>query len=212
MFNNDFQNKNDITNLKIVRLTTPIENGILETISLPPGTSSLSSVPAQNSKKKRPERSTVITTTLKSVHIDDHIQTQRASGSIVINIPDRSKMTDSVPLSPAINNEFIMLDDVNVENDKQEMTVDTCNTSGNNIETSQPPPDDDLNFPDIIVIDDDNDVISNSESQNEEVSKIPTKRKCSTQESNNRLNKAKRLALPVISLDKLFFCDECSMY
>lgn len=206
------QNKNDITNLKIIKLTTPIENGILETINLPPGTSSLSSVPVQNSKKKRSERSTVISTTMKSVHIDDHIQTQRASGSIVINIPDSSKMTDSVPLSPAIDNEFIMLDDVSVENDKQEMTVDTCNKSGNNIETPQLPPDNDLNFPDIIVIDDDNDVISNSESHKEENTKIPTKRKCSTQESNSRLTKAKRLALPIISLDKLFFCDECSMY
>lgn len=121
-------------------------------------------------------------------------------------------MIDSVPLSPAIDNEFIMLDDVNVENDKQEMTVDTCNKSGNNIETSQPPPDDDLNCSDIIIIDDDNDVMSNSESHNEKNTKVSTKRKCSVQESNSRSTKVKRLALPIISLDKLFFCKECGMY
>jgi len=109
----------------------------------------------------------------------------------------------STSMSLAIDNEFIMIDDVN-QNDMQEtLQINRIWSESNNKEKVS-------SNDDIIVIDDEDDV---DLSEKEELNEGPTKQIClEIEESLNGSNKAKRLAFPIIELDKLFVCKECGKY
>jgi len=185
-------------------LEKTIENGMVEIVNLPAETSSLPEVLPQKSKKRSIECPDVLSVAMKSARIDEGSQ---SSDTIVITVPDSAQMAESsTSLSLAIDNEFIMLDDVN-QNDMHETFK--INHIWSESKTKEKEPKISLND-DIIVIDDEDDVdLSDKEGLNE----VPTKRIClEREESTNVSNKSKRLAFPIIELDKLFVCKECGKY
>ncbi|CAI6364719.1 unnamed protein product [Macrosiphum euphorbiae] len=190
----------NIRNLKILKLTKVIDNGMVEIVNLPLEAISVPEVLTQRSKKRSIECPDVLSVAMKSARIDEGSQ---ASDTIVITVPDGAQMAESsTSMSLAIDNEFIMIDDVN-QNDMQEtLKINHIWSESNNKEKEPKVSSND----DIIVIDDEDDDLS----EKEELNEGPTKRIClEVEESINGSNKAKRLAFPMIELDKLFVCNEC---
>lgn len=188
----------NIRNLKILKLTKVIDNGMVEIVNLPTEAISVPEVLPQRSKKRSIECPDVLSAAMKSARIDEGSQ---ASDTIVITVPDSAQMAESsTSMSLPIDNEFIMIDDVN-QNDMQEtLQINRIWSESNNKEKVS-------SNDDIIVIDDEDDV---DLSEKEELNEGPTKQIClEIEESLNGSNKAKRLAFPIIELDKLFVCKEC---
>lgn len=183
----------------------PIENGIIETILLPSGTTC--EILPQKSKKRDFERSDFVTAAMKSANINESALSSSAD-PILITIPASPQLTDSTCNVPE-DNEFIMLDDASKINDELGTTkVDSSEKSMRNLPQS-------YDVDDVIIIENnDDDVSLNSLSNNEETTStgFPTKQKRSANKSCNGLKKFKRLALPVVPLDDLFFCKSCSKY
>lgn len=197
-----FQDSTAIENLTIIRLKKSIFNGELEIVNLPPEIISLPET--QRNKRRRLECPDVLSAAMKSACIEESTQ---SSDTIVITVPDRAHMVDNSNSSaPAIDNEFIMLDD-NDQNDLRESLRinDIWTENENNVVEPLEQPDD------VITIDDEDDLPDTS---NKTVAtEISIKRKHSVlQESFDSRNKNKRLALPIIALDKLFLCKECGKY
>lgn len=161
-------------------------------------------LPKKN-RKRRLQCPDVLSVAMQSASIDENAQ---PSDAIIITVPDRAQMTDndSTSKSLPIDNEFIILDDVN-QNDMQDpLKLDSIwSETKNNEEQLQQSHDD------VIIIDDEDDILDNDNSKKVE-SKIPTKRKHSTEDSLDRQNKIKRLAYPTIELDQLFSCKDCGKY
>lgn len=187
-----------------------ITNGLIDEVKLQPITSS-TDIQLQTSKKKSLHCSDVQIPTDKTSRIDEITP---SSNTIVITVPDRTQMTSTsdANLTLTADNEFIMIDDV-IENNKQNEGIVITNvwsdTKNNENELQQ--------SNDIIIIDDDeDDLLEISKINNEENTEIPIEQKClskhSIEKSSNRLNKTKRLAHPLIALDKLFVCNECGKY
>jgi len=177
---------------------------MVEIVNLPLEAISVPEVLPQRSKKRSIECPDVLSVAMKSARIDEGSQ---ASDTIVITVPDGAQMAESsTSMSLAIDNEFIMIDDVN-QNDMQEtLKINHIWSESNNKEKEPKVSSND----DIIVIDDEDDV---DLSEKEELNEGPTKRIClEVEESINGSNKAKRLAFPMIELDKLFVCNECGKY
>lgn len=139
---------------------------------------------------------------MKSARIDENTQ---SSDTIVITVPDRAQMSDSTLLNPTIDNEFIMLDYVN-QNDVQQQTLKISDvwTEAANYKKKLPHSNDD----DVIVIEDDDDDLLDNMSNANKTSEIPTNN-AMVKQSVVRSAKAKRLALPLVALDKLFTCKQC---
>jgi len=173
-------------------------------VNLPAETISVPEVLTQRSKKRSIECPDVLSAAMKSAHIDERSQ---SSDTIVITVPDSAQMAESsTSTSLAIDNEFIMIDDVN-QNDMQGTLK--INRVWSDSKNKKKEPNVSSND-DIIVIDDEDDV---DLSEKEEFNEGPTKRIClEIEESINGSNKAKRLAFPIIELDKLFVCKECGKY
>lgn len=194
----------------MVTFTSPIENGVLETILLPPETTC--EVIPQNSNNKDFEQSDFITEAMKSANIHESTSSSSAD-PILITIPASPQSTEESTCYVTEDNEFIMLDDASKINDELGTAkVDSWNSfekSTRNLPQS-------YDVDDVIIIedDDDDDVSPNSLSNIEEKTGagFPTKQKCSVNKSYNGLKKFKRLALPVVPLDNLFFCKSCSKY
>jgi len=148
----------------------------------------------------------VLSAAIEFANIDT---TTQSSDTIIITVPDQTQMTNhNTSLTPAINNEFIMLDDAkNQNNESEPFKINNIWTEmKNNIIEPQKSKDD------VIIIDDEDEVLNNDASNNEENIKMFTKRRRlsnSTEKSTNGLNKAKRLALPLVLLDNLFTCKGC---
>jgi len=185
-------------------LTKVIDNGIVEIVNLPAEIISVPEVLPQQSKKRSIECPDVLSVAMKSARIDEGSQ---PSDTIVITVPDSAQMAESsTSMSLAIDNEFIMIDDVK-QNDMQETLK--INRIWSESKNKKKDPNLSSND-DIIVIDDEDDVdLSDKEIFNEG----PTKRIClDSKESINGSSKVKRLAFPIIELDKLFVCKECGKY
>ncbi|XP_026811622.1 uncharacterized protein LOC113552843 isoform X4 [Rhopalosiphum maidis] len=194
---NNCDSKN-IKNLKILRLKKVIENGIIEIVNLPADTVSLPEVLPQKSKKRSIECPDVLSVAMKSARIDEESQ---PSDTIVITVPDRAQMTES-STSLSIDNEFIMIDDVK-QNDMQESLKIDCIWSESKKKEKDPKV---SSNDDIIVIDDEDEVdLSEKEGLEDSSKQICLER----EESTNGSIKTKRLAFPIIELDKLFVCKEC---
>jgi len=153
---------------------------------------------------------------MKSAHIDENNQ---ALDTIVITVPDGAQMINN-NMTPNIDNDFIMLDDVNQCGVNQSDVEESLNQDINNIfsktinNVKEP-----QKSTDVIIIDDDDDddVIYVCSFNKDDSSKNPSRHKrlekCQLEQSMHRsINKVKRLAFPIIPLDKLFFCKECSKY
>ncbi|KAL4143321.1 hypothetical protein QTP88_005667 [Uroleucon formosanum] len=200
MISDNCETKN-IRNLKILRLTKVIDNGMVEIVNLPADINSVPEILPQRSKKRSIECPDVLSVAMKSARINEESQ---PSDTIVITVPDSAQMAESsTSMSLAIDNEFIMIDDVD-QNDMQEtLKINRIWSESNNKEKEPKVSSND----DIIVIDDEDDV---DLSDKEELNESPTKRIClEIEESINGSNKTKRLACPTIELDKLFVCKEC---
>lgn len=188
-------------------------------MNLPPGLSSISEILPPRTKKRRLECPDVLSEALKSAHIDESTQSP-----ILIEIPDGVQMANCVTYTPSIDNEVIMVgvNDNENQNDEENILLNTNNcwiNAKNKEKVSQ------QSNNDVIVIDDDDidydddddgllhiDITSNREEENME---ILNKRKRSKRLSVGEYdgpNKIKRLALPVIELDKLFACKDCGKY
>jgi len=178
-----------------------IDNGI---VNLPVEAISVPEVLPQRPEKRSIECPDVLSVAMKSALIDKESQ---ASDTIVITIPNSAQMAKiSTSMSLAIDNEFIMIDDMNQNDMQQTLKINSIWSESNNKEKEPKVSSND----DIIVIDDEDDV---DLSEKEELNEGPTKQICLvTKESINRSNKAKRLAFPIIELDKLFVCKECGKY
>uniref|UniRef100_A0A2H8TXZ9 Zinc finger and BTB domain-containing protein 6 n=1 Tax=Melanaphis sacchari TaxID=742174 RepID=A0A2H8TXZ9_9HEMI len=190
----------NIKNLKILKLKKVIENGMIEVVNLPVDTvSSLPEVLPQKSKKRSVECSDVLSVAMKSACIDEGSQ---PLDTIVITVPDSAQMAESSTSLPlAIDNEFIMIDDVN-ENDMQESLKINCIWSESKNKEKRKVSSNN----DVIVIDDEDET---NLLEKEEL-ESPKKRMCLEKgESTNGSIKVKRLAFPIIELDKLFVCKEC---
>lgn len=149
--------------------------------------------------KRRSGCTDVLPTAIKSARIDEQTQ---SSDTIVITVPDKAQMTNSTSLTPSSNmdSEFIILDDDDDVNQKHEQPMCKINNVWSLAENNE------NNI--IIIDDDDNDNDHNNMLDNDEsirVDNVPTKRKHSVEESV----KPKRLALPMVALDKLFACKKC---
>jgi len=184
-------------------LTKVIDNGMVEIVNLPAEKISVPEVLPQRSKKRSIECPDVLSVAMKSARIDEG---SKPSDTIVITVPDSAQMAESSSsMSLAIDNEFIMLDDVN-QNDMQETLKISRIWSESKNKKKEPNV---SSNDDIIVIDDEDDDNLSDKEFNED----PTKRIClESDESINGSNKAKRLTLPIIELDKLFVCKECGKY
>ncbi|CAH1712108.1 unnamed protein product [Aphis gossypii] len=192
----DCDSKN-IKNLKILRLNKVIENGMIEIINLPADIFSLPEVLPLKSKKRPIECPDALSVAMKSARIEG----SQLSDTIVITVPDSAQMGESsTPLSLNIDNEFIMIDDVN-QNDMQEsLKINRIWSESKNKEKEPKVSSTD----DIIVIEDEDDLLEKEELESS------TKRTCLEQEESiNGSIKVKRVAFPIIELDKLFFCKEC---
>lgn len=190
-----------IQNLTIIRIKKSISNGELEIVNIPREIVSLPET--QRNKRRRLDCSDVLSAAMKSACIEE---TTQSSDTIVITVPDRSHLVDnSNSLAPAIDNEFIMLDD-NDQNDLREsLRINDIWTENENIVEPLEQPDD------IITIDDEDDLPATLSKT--VATEISIKRKRSAiEESIDSPNKNKRLALPIIPLDKLFFCKNCGKY
>lgn len=178
-----------------------IENGIIEIVNLPADTVSLPEVLPQKSKKRSIKCPDVLSVAMKSARIDEESQ---PSDTIVITVPDRAQMTES-STSLSIDNEFIMIDDVK-QNDMQESLKIDCIWSESKNKEKDPKV---SSNNDIIVIDDEDEVDLSEKGGLED----STKQIClEREESTNGSIKTKRLAFPIIELDKLFVCKECGKY
>lgn len=161
----------------------------------------------QRTKKRRLECPDVISEAMKSAHIEENTQ---FSDTIVITVPDSAQMMDSNnSLTPVIDSEFIMIDDVDQSDLHETLRINDIWTENedNVIEPLQ-------QSDDIITIDDEDDLL---DTLNKTVTtEISNNRKRSiehlTKEFIDSQNKPKRLALPLIALNKLFFCKECGKY
>jgi len=177
---------------------------MVEIVNLPADIISVPEILPQRSKKRSIECPDVLSVAMKSARINEESQ---PSDTIVITVPDSAQMAESsTSMSLAIDNEFIMIDDVD-QNDMQEtLKINRIWSEFNNKEKEPKMSSND----DIIVIDDEDDV---DLSKKEELNESPTKRIClEIEESINGSNKTKRLAFPFIELDKLFVCKECGRY
>eukprot|EP00102_Acyrthosiphon_pisum_P022313 XP_016659523.1 PREDICTED: uncharacterized protein LOC100573806 [Acyrthosiphon pisum] len=191
----------NIRNLKILKLTKVIDNGVVEIVKLPREAISVPEVLPQRSKKRSIECPDILSVPMKSARIDKGSQ---ASDTIVITVPNSTQTAEKcTSMSLAIDNEFVMIDDVN-QNDMQQ-TLNTNRIWSESNKENEPKV---SSNDDIIVIDDEDDV---DLSEKEELNEGPTKRIClAIEESINGSNTAKRLAFPIVELNKLFVCKECA--
>jgi len=181
-------------------LNKVIENGMIEIVNLPADIFSLPEVLPLKSKKRPIECPDAISVAMKSARIEG----SQLSDTIVITVPDSAQMGESsTPLSLTIDNEFIMIDDVN-QNDMQESLKINCIWSESKNKEKEPEV---SSTDDIIVIEDEDDLLEKEELGSS------TKQTClEEEESTNGSIKVKRVAFPIIELDKLFFCKECGKY
>jgi len=180
-------------------------------VNLPPGTSSLPEILPQRPKKKSLNCSNVLSAAMESANINTNTQ---LSDTIIITVPDRAQMTnDNTSSNTAIDNEFIMLDDAKNQNNEIDepfkINVLWTNAKSNKVEPQK-------SNDDVIVIDDDDELLENQTSNTDENIKMSTKQrrlsKHSIEESTDGLNKARRLAHPLIPLINLFTCKGCGKY
>jgi len=192
------QESKNIRNLKILRLKKVIDDGIIKIVNLP--TETISDPLPQQSKKRSIKSPDVLSVAMKSARIEEG--SQSSSDTIDISLSDSVQMAESsTSKSLAVNNEFIIIDDDDdvTQNDMHESLRITRVWSEYNNKDKKP----NVSSNDDIVIDDENDV---NLSRNEELNEDPTKQIC----LKDRSNKAKRSVFPIIELDNLFFCKECS--
>lgn len=184
---------NNIANLNIKQINLPLKNGMLETINLPLGPTC--EIVSQKSKKKDFERSDLISAAMKSADIDKS-NSASSKNPILITIPSSTPLSDNAHNAPEdnIGNEFIILDDASKINEE------LC-TVKVDAESELRVPSQDSNNDEIIIIDD--------EDTEPIITKVVSKRKLSQNETNNELKTLKRLAIPVVPIDKLFFCESC---
>lgn len=160
---------------------------------------SLSENVPQKSKKKHLDCPDVLSTAMKTAKIDE---STHSSETIVITVPDRAQMTNNT--TSAIDNEFIMIDDV-IDNEPKDNIVITNVWSQTKNDENDP-----QQSNDVIIIDDDDD-----EDEKNTAIDIEQKQHLSKNAINKlskRFNQSKRLALPLIALDELFVCKECGKY
>jgi len=132
---------------------------------------------------------------MKSAHIEE------GSQPLLITLPDSVQMAESsTSKSLAINNEFIIIDDddVNQNDIHKSLKINRIWSESTNEEKKPELSSND----DIMVIDSENDV---NLSEKEELSKGLTKQIC----LKDRSNKIKRSVFPIIELGSLFVCEEC---
>lgn len=156
----------------------------------------------QKSKKKHLDCPDGLSDSMQTAKIDE---STHSSDTIVITVPDRAQMTNNT--TSIIDNEFIMIDDVTENNKRKDNIIitDVWSQTENNPQQSN----------DIIVIDDDeDDLLDNSSSNKEKSTEIDIQQthlsKHYIDKLTKKFNQTKRLALPLISLDKLFVCNHCS--
>jgi len=194
------QESKNIKNLKILRLKKVVDNGIVEIVHLP--AESVPEVLPQQSKKRSTECPDALSVAMKTARID--VGTQ-PSDTIVITVPDSAQMAKSSTSMPLANdNEFIMIDDVNQNDGHETLKI---NRIWSECDIAEKEPEVSSND-DIIVIDDEDDE-DDVDLPEKELTEGPAKRICL---NINRSNKTKRLAFPVIELDKLFVCNKCGKY
>lgn len=178
-------------------------------MDLPSETSSFREILPQKTKKRRSGCSDVLSAAVKSARIDESSQ---SSDTIVITVPDQAQMTNSTSLTSSsdMDSEFIILDDdINQKHEKTAKVNSFWSLTGidqndqNDVIVIDDDDDDDANDDDD---DDDNTILDNDESN--KVENVPTKRKHSIEEPSGSI-KPKRLALPLVALDKLFACKRC---
>lgn len=176
--------------MKVTKVQKVIDNGLVKVINIPSGTSSLPEILLNKTKKKH---SDVHTSVIKSSHINNNTQ---SLDTIVITVPDRAQM-ENTSLTLPVDNDFIMLDNdsnQNIAHKKLKMHNIWSKSKDNNTE----PPH--ILNDDVIIIDDDDD------DDNDDMLVNNTS---NTRDHSIISNKQKRLALPIIPLDKLFLCKEC---
>lgn len=185
-------------------------------MNLPPGFSSISEILPPKTKKRRLECPDVLSEALKSAHIDSNTQSP-----ILIEIPDGVKMANCVTYTPSIDNEVIMVGVNDNENQNDEENILNSNNHWINVKNKEK--DSQQSNDDVIIIDDDDNNYDDDDgllhidttSNKEDNIEIPIKRKRSKRFSIGEYegpNKIKRLALPIIELDKLFACKDCGKY
>lgn len=191
------QDAKNIENLKILRLQKAIDNGVVQVVNLPRETSSLSETLPQSTQSRSLECPDLL------AHVDEN---NKPSDTIIITVPDKNQMENNSSSTPAIDHEFIMLDDINESNLKDNMKINNIWSTTNNSEKNM-----EIRHSDIIVIndDDDDDLGDFGKSKNIESSKRKSIEESITE---SKEQKFKRLALPLIALEKLFTCIDCSKY
>lgn len=162
-------------------------------INLPSEINSLPEIQSHKTRKRRLERPDVLSSAMKSAHIDDN----QSSDTIVITVPDRAQMENNTPLTQSIDNEFIMLDDVNQSSVQSSLKINNIWSESKVIETNPHLSND------VIIIDDEDDILSNDNTDNS------NKRKRLSKHTIEKSEKSKRLALPIIPLNELFVCKDC---
>lgn len=171
-------------------------------MDLPSETSSFREILPKKIKKRRLGCPNALSDAIKSARID--ASSQSSSDTIVITVPDKAQMTNSTSLTSSsdMDNEFIILDDDINQKPEQTIKIDNVWSMAGC---------DQIDQSDVIVIDDDNDVDDNvlDNDGSNKVENVSTKRKNSIEEPNGGPIKPKRLALPIVALNKLFVCKKC---
>lgn len=140
---------------------------------------------------------------MKSAHIDENTH----SDTIVITVPDKEQMSCGTSAPLDIDNDFIMLDDVNKNDVHEALKLTDKKLSKGKKDSREQQQSSPSN---VIIIDDEDDLMDNSSNNKEQTIDNLTKQKQSISNSVEDPNKVKRLANPLIPLDKLFFCKQCS--
>lgn len=181
-----------------MKLNKDLTDGLINEVNLMHETTSISENLPQKSNKKLLDCPNVLSTAMKTAKIDE---STHSTSTIVITVPDRSQMTNDT--TTAIDNEFIMIDDVTENNKPKDNIIITNVWSQNKNNENYPQQPNEI----IIIDDDDNDDnLDNSSSKKNENTEI------AVEKLTNRFNQTKRLALPLIALDDLFVCKECGKY
>jgi len=180
----------------------------LKKVNSPSETFSESEILPRQSQKRFIECPDVPSMARKSARFDEGSQPPDA---IALTVPDGVQMAESSTSESALNNDFIMIDDdddydVNQNDTHESLAIISVWSDYNNIEKKSEV----LSNDDIIVTNEDDDV---DLSEKEKLNKGPTKQICSKiEKSINESNNIKRLAYPIIALDKLFACKKCGKY
>ncbi|XP_050525201.1 uncharacterized protein LOC126896453 isoform X2 [Daktulosphaira vitifoliae] len=209
---NNVNDSTNINNLKIVRLSKAIENGLVQTINLPAGTNSLPEIMPHRTKKRRLQCSDVLSAAMKSARIND-IQTE--TNPIVLSITDQTSLVNNTTLDTNSVSEIVANNQINQNNSNKSLQI--LDIWCNNTEPKK-------GNDEIIIIDDDDDNKNYSSDNHynvitscpKTINEISAKRKCLMTYSNktpeNKIIKTKMLintAKPRLSIDKLFLCEKC---